>query len=246
MDRFKGLKIGMQTFTLRNFDFAGVVERVDELGLKYVETAKKHVTAESDEAEISQALDLCAARGITINCAGVGNLVADVDANRPVFEFAKRLGVKYMMANPQPDSMDALDKLVDEYEIKVGIHNHGPTSTWPDIETIDKAIQGHSPLIGLCADTGHFLRVPVDPMDVFNHFGDRVHSIHLKDIEEDKDGEHGQEHIVGDGPLDLKAVLDWLVARDFGGPVSIEYEINPEDPMPDLKIALDRIEQALA
>ena len=246
MDRFKGLKIGLQSFTLRKFDVPGVVERLNELGLKYVEWAKKHLTAESGDAAIAQARDLCAKNGITVNCVGVGNLVADLEKNRPQFEFAKKLGVKVIMANPMLDSLDAVDKLAQEYQINVGIHNHGPTSTWPDIPTIDKHVQGHSNRIGLCVDTGHFTRVPVDPIEVFHRFKDRVHSVHLKDIDQDKDGKHGQEHIIGDGPLDLRAVMQLLLEWKFQGPISIEYEINADNPMDDLRVALDRIEKALA
>jgi len=246
MDRFKGLKIGMQTFTLRKFDLQGVVERVSQLGLKHIEFSKKHLTHKSSDEEVARAKDLCAKHGIVINCVGVGDLAADVEKNRPVFEYAKKMGVKVMMANPAHDSMDALDKLVEEYQIKVGIHNHGPTSAWPNIETLDKHVKGHSPLIGLCVDTGHFTRVPVDPIAVFHHFKERVHAVHLKDIEEDKGGQHGKEHIIGDGPLDLTAVMRLLLDWKFQGPISIEYEANAEDPMDDLRVALDRIEKALA
>ena len=163
-----------------------------------------------------------------------------------MFEFAKKLGIQLMMASPKHDALDALDKLTDQYQIKVGIHNHGPASAWPDIETIDKHIQGHSPLIGLCVDTGHFTRVPVDPVEVLHHFKDRVHMVHLKDIDKDENGQHGKEHIIGDGPLDLTAVMRLLQGWNFQGPISIEYEANTEDIMGDLRIALDRIEKALA
>ncbi|OPZ01665.1 MAG: Inosose dehydratase [candidate division BRC1 bacterium ADurb.BinA364] len=245
MDRFKGLKIGIQSFSLRGYDLPTAVQKTKELGLGYIEWAKKHLGVGADPATIENAKRLCAEAGIEINCVGVGNIPADMNVARPIFEFARAMGVKTIMANPMKDSMDTLDKLTDEFRICVGIHNHGPTSDWPDIETIDSAIKGHSERIGLCVDTGHFTRVPVDPMDVFRHFGDRVHSVHLKDIEVDVDGKHGQERIIGDGPLDLKAVLDWLRAKNFQGPISIEYELNPQDPMADLRVALDRIEKEL-
>ncbi|MCX7013867.1 MAG: sugar phosphate isomerase/epimerase [Candidatus Sumerlaeota bacterium] len=246
MDRFKGLKIGLQSITLRKHDLQGVVERLKDLGLRYVDLSKKHLAIEAPDAEIERVKKLCADNGIEIDCVAVGILTADVEKNRPVFEFAKKLGVKVMMANPMHDSMDALDQLVDQYQIKVGIHNHGPTSTWPDIETIDKHIQGHSPLIGLCVDTGHFTRVPVDPVKALHHFKERVYAVHLKDIDKDENGQHGKEHIVGDGPLDLRAVMQIFRQWNFQGPISIEYETDTEETMGDLRVALDRIEKALA
>ncbi|MCX7015875.1 MAG: TIM barrel protein, partial [Candidatus Sumerlaeota bacterium] len=75
---------------------------------------------------------------------------------------------------------------------------------------------------------------------------DRVHMVHLKDIDKDENGQHGKEHIIGDGPLDLRAVMQILHGWRFDGPISIEYEANTQKIMADLRIALDRIEKALA
>ena len=87
---------------------------------------------------------------------------------------------------------------------------------------------------------------PVDPIEAFNHFKGRVYAVHLKDIDKDENGQHGKEHIIGDGPLDLTAVMRLLHSWNFQGPISIEYEANTEEIMGDLRIALDRIEKALA
>lgn len=244
MADYKGLKIGMQSFTLRGFDLPGVIERVKELDIEYLELGKKHCNPDDDDAR-NAAMRLCADNGITINCTGVAPFGGKEDVNRMWFEHAKALGLDVLNCNPQPDCFDALDKLVDEYDINVAIHNHGPGSLWPDIATIDAAIKDHDPRIGLCVDSGHFLRVPEDPIAVMNHFKDRVHSYHLKDIDVDIGGTHGQEYIVGEGPLDLKAVLDLLREWNFQGPVSIEYELNKDAPMDDLRKTMANIGAAL-
>ena len=244
MDKFQGLKIGMQSFTLRGFDMPGAIERIAQLGLKHVEFGKKHLSPEND-GQRAQAIALCAKHGITISACGVAPFGRDESANRMWFEHARKLDAEVISGNPQPDCLDALDSLTDQFKIKVAIHNHGPGSLWPDIETIEKGLKGRSPRIGLCVDTGHFLRVPVDPVEVLRHFKDCVHAIHLKDMDVDKDGKHGKEFIVGEGPLDLKAVLKALLEWRFAGPISIEYEVHPENPMEDLKITLANIEKCL-
>ena len=83
---------------------------------------------------------------------------------------------------PSADSFDILDKLVEEYGIAIGIHNHGPGHQYALIDNIAKAIKDHSPKIGCCVDTGHFLRSKEDPVRAVEVFGSRVYGVHLKDV----------------------------------------------------------------
>src|SRR4029078_4175054 len=102
-------------------------------------------------------------------------------ANRRCVEFAKAMGLEYRSADPAPDSFDSLDKLVEEYGVAVGIHNHGPGHRWALIDTIGAAIKDHNPRIGCCVDTGHFLRSREDPVRAVEVFGKRTYGGHLKD-----------------------------------------------------------------
>ena len=96
-------------------------------------------------------------RGVKVIGFGVSRFSKDHDANRKLFEFGKAMGVDYISADPDPDTFDSLDKLTEEYGIAVGIHNHGPGPRGEDRQ-IAAAIKDHSPKIGCCIDTGHFLR----------------------------------------------------------------------------------------
>ena len=62
------------------------------------------------------------------------------------------------LGRPRSRAFDELDKLVENFGIAVGIHNHGPGHRYAKIETIANAIKDHHPKIGCCIDTGHFLR----------------------------------------------------------------------------------------
>jgi len=132
-----------------------------------------------------------------------------------------------------------MDKLVEEFDVKLAIHNHGPKSTYPNQSVIGPALQGRHPHIGLCVDAGHFLRANVDPVAILGEYPDRIHSVHLKDMDPDDN-----EFIVGDGPLDLDAFMKKLMEMNFQGPIAIEYEEDPENPVPALEKALDKIEAA--
>ncbi|MFC1712762.1 sugar phosphate isomerase/epimerase family protein [Candidatus Poribacteria bacterium] len=104
---------------------------------------------------------------------------------------------------------------------------------------------------GLCVDTGHYLRLPLDPIEVMKAFKDRIHAIHLRDIDPDKDpikGDGGNyvEHIVGEGPLNLVGVLKLLLDWKYQGTICLEYKPNADNPMSDIRTALGHIETTLA
>ncbi len=130
----------------------------------------------------------------------------DHDANKKLFEFGKALGVKYLSADPTPDSFDSLDKLCDEYKIAIAIHPHGPSGEgqrhrWYSAEVILKAVKDHNQLIGTCLDTGHLIRMAqlgekLDPAEQVKVMGDRNFGMHLKD----HDNKRKTDVVFGDRP----------------------------------------------
>ena len=100
---------------------------------------------------------------ITPIAFGVESFTRDAAANRRTFEFARNLGVRYLSADPSPDSFDSLDELVAEFNIGIAIHPHGPTGRntlhrWHRASIINAAVANHHRLIGTCIDTGHLIR----------------------------------------------------------------------------------------
>ena len=70
----------------------------------------------------------------------------------------------------------------------------------------------------------------------------RVHGVHLKDFAEE--GALADGCILGRGKLDLDAVFRALRAVGFLGPLSLEYERNPENVVPDLVACLEAASEA--
>jgi len=130
------------------------------------------------------------------------------------------------------------------------MHNHGPGGELKSVEAIAAIMKNHGPRVGLCVDTGHYLRLPLNPLDVLKAFPERIHAVHLRDMDPDKDpikgdGGNYKEYIPGQGPLDLRGVMQLLLSWKYRGTIGLEYKPNPEDPTPDLRIALSNIEAAL-
>ena len=154
---------------------------------------------------------------------GVIDIPKDEAAARRIFEIAKKIGL-YGITTESLGSLDILEKLAAEYDIKVCFHNHPkPTALWhPD--TIWKALEGRHPNIGFCADIGHWASSGLDPLEVIRKIAPRVHAFHLKDrtsIEEPS-----RDRPFGTGIIDLFAILDEVRTHGFAGNVSIEYEFN--------------------
>ena len=234
--RFRGLRVGLQSYTLRKFSFEDMLKAVHDLDLPFIEVFPGHHPEDADHGEMEALYDKY---HVELVSRGVLPFGADPAKDRASFEFAKRWGIKVLSANPKIESLPALDKLVEEYDIQIAIHNHGPTSTYPDASVIRPALKDRHPHVGLCVDSGHFLRAKVDPIAILEEFPERVHSVHLKDMDPDD-----KEYIVGHGPLDLDGFMQTLLEMGFEGPIAIEYEEDPENPVPALESALDRIAAA--
>ena len=227
-------RIGAQSYSFRKFSFEGAVDQLEALGLHIMEFCSVHFPADPADPGFGKVLDTLHARRVTVPCFGVEGFTADCAANRRKFELGRALAVECLTADPGPDAFDSLEELVDEFGIRIAIHNHGPGARYDKAADTLRAVEGRHPFIGACVDTGHCLRSGERPADVIAALGARVLSVHLKDW---KIG--GEETILGEGDADLPGVAAALRAMDFSGPVIMEYENSPEGPVPDMRKGLE-------
>jgi inosose dehydratase len=235
---FGDFQMGMQSFTLRDFPVDRALEEIQKMGLHNVEFFDGHFSGKSSDSDIEAMKSKTQALGIRIRAHGVNPFTKDHAANRRWFEFAKKAGIRNISADPTEDSFDSLDKLVEEFQIRIAIHNHGPNARYSKATDVLNAIKGHSPLIGACADLGHYIRSAEDPVRVINLFEGRLYGVHLKDFAEQKAKTKGV--ILGKGHLDVVGVFKALRKVNFpaDGALSLEYEENPKDPLADVKECL--------
>ncbi len=124
--------------------------------------------------------------------------------------------------------------------MNLGIHNHGPKHRWEKIDMIAAAIKDHSPRIGCCVDTGHFLRSREDPVRAVEVFGPRC----LRRPPQGRQGCHGL-HDPGRGrPADQPTCSrPWPGSTTSYG-LNLEYEENPKDPLDDIRACLKAAQTA--
>lgn len=233
-DPYAGLPIGIQSYSLRKFDLTEALRHIQGLGLHYVEFYGKHFDPASSAEQIADMKSLLAKTRLKINAHGVHGFTKDHAANRRLFEFAKAAGFRNLTADPAPDSFDSLEKLVEEFGIRIAIHNHGPGHRYDGLESVQKALKDRHKLIGACIDTGHVLRSAEDPVKWINELGPRVFALHIKDVAEQKARTH--DVVIGKGHLDVAGMFRGLKKIGFpaDGSLSIEYESNPDNPVADI------------
>lgn len=230
-----GFLLGMQSYSLRDFPVDKALDDIQELGLHSVEFFNAHLAIDSTRRQIDEMKEKLAKHNIKLFAHGVNGFGKDHEKNRQVFEFAKKAGIRNISADPTPEAFDSLDKLVEEFDIRIAIHNHGPGARYDKVDDVLKAVQGRHKLIGACADLGHYIRSGEDPVKVIRMLEGRLYGIHLKDFDQPKKDAKGV--ILGKGQLDVVEVFKALKKVDFpaDGALSIEYEEHADNPMPDLR-----------
>lgn len=153
---------------------------------------------------------------------------AEAEANvRKLFEFARKLGLRGLTGEPPPEHLDLFERMVKEFGVQLCFHNHPRNPDKPeyrnwDPEYLATLMKGRDPRMGFSVDTGHFCRSGQDPIEAIRLMGDRVLSVHLKDLT--VAGPDGACVPYGRGVCDLKGVLDALQRQGFRGHIGVEYE----------------------
>jgi len=240
------LNLGIQMYSLRGYPVDEALGHVKDLGLKVIEFYPGMFPVTDDQAAIDAMKDKVSALGLTMSAYGVNRFTKDAAANRKLFAFAKAAGIQILGADPDPDSFASLDDLVKEFDIRIAIHNHGPTHRYNKVIDVLDAIEKHDRRIGACADLGHYLRSGEQPTEVIRLLAGRLYGIHLKDFAEMQDKTKGV--ILGQGHIDVPAVFAALEQAKFpaDGALSIEYEENPTNPLAEIRACIEAARAALA
>jgi sugar phosphate isomerase/epimerase len=182
--------------------------------------------------------------GVKIVAIGVEYLSGDYAADKPRFEWCKAAGVRHMSVSFPPEAMfDGLkniEKLTDEFDLQLGIHNHGGYD-WLGNSTILKYIFSKtSKRIGLHIDTAWAIDAKQNPVEMVEKFADRVVGVHVKDFVYSREREPS-DVIIGTGILDLPGFMKTLKQINFTGPLVIEYEGDEKNPVPALSECVKKL-----
>ena len=232
-----GQDMGVQSYCFRHFtDNATTASLVKQCGLAKIELCGIQVDFQ-DPASFDEAVATYRDAGVEIVSIGVNGLSGDEQTERNYFEFLRIAGAKFMSVDFKPDSVPGsfalAEKLADEYDVKMAIHNHGGRHWLGSAQALEWVFAQTGERIGLCLDTAWAMHSHEDPLAMIERFGRRLYGVHIKDFTFDAAGHHS-DMVVGTGNLDLTQLSDALAAVNFDGYVVLEYEADVENPVPAL------------
>jgi sugar phosphate isomerase/epimerase len=230
---FDGLKVGVASYSLRNFKLDQALAMTKQLGVKYITLKDMHLPLKSTPDECREAAKKVKEAGLTLMGCGVVSMKNDEKEIRGVFEYAKNAGMPTIVCSPDPDALDAVEKAAKEFNIRIAIHNHGPGDKhFPSPLDVWNKVKDRDPLMGLCIDVGHTVRIGVDPIECINTCASRLYDFHIKDVTAAK--AKGTTTAMGRGVIDLVAVAKALQEIKYPYHVALEYESNPDNPLPPM------------
>ena len=225
-------ELGLASYSLRKIKLEKTLEMTRRVGLKYICFKSFHLALDSTPEQIKEVVAKVKKAGLILYGGGVIPMRKEPAVHR-AFEYAKAAGMKVIVGVPAPELLPLVDKKVREYDIKVAIHNHGPTDkVYPTPASAYEKIKNLDKRIGLCNDIGHTQRAGVDPSVSAEKYADRLLDVHIKDVTEATAKGHGVE--VGRGVIDIPRFLRTLIKINYAGIVSFEYEKDADDPLAGL------------
>jgi sugar phosphate isomerase/epimerase len=236
-----GWQLAIHSYTFQKFSIFDAIDKSAALGVKYMSISgscilngsnKLTTTDLSDNQRESIDKKLKAdGFGKFVNI-GVVQLPADETKSRKVFEFAKKWGIDTLVAEPEPAALDTVEKLCKEYNIKVAIHDHPKPSRYWNPDTVLAAVKGRTPLMGACADVGHWIRSGLDPLECVKKLQGRIICLHFKDLNEM--GPKAHDVPWGTGVGKSKELMAELKRQNFHGAFCVEYEYHWDNSSPEI------------
>ena len=133
-------------------------------------------------------------------------------------------------------NLDRLRDVVGSHGLETALHQHWGMAI-EQRHQVERLLESSE--VGLCLDTGHYFLAGVDPVDIVEMAGSRIHHVHLKDLsdgaaEQVRSGEvafrqaviDGMFKPLGAGDVDIAGVITRLEASGFQGWYVLEQDVS--------------------
>jgi inosose dehydratase len=228
---YDGQKLGIASYTFRKFSLDQAISMSKLAGAGYISLKDFHLPYKSSPGERKEANQKVTAAGLVLVSGGVIYMKNNEEEIRGFFEYAKDAGMPTIVASPDIDALDTVEKMAKEFSIRIAIHNHGPgDKKYPSPLDVLRLVKDRDERMGLCIDVGHTVRLGQDPVEIIQQCAQRLYDFHIKD--ETQAAASGKATEVGRGVIDIVGVLKALVGIKYAYHVGLEYEAKENDPMP--------------
>jgi len=222
-----GWRLALQAWTFNSKTVVEVIDLAKQLGIQYIECFPGQKVSAENQTGFGPGMSEDAAKivraklvetGCHVIAFGVTGIPGDEKGIRDMFAWAQSWGIGTINTEIGKGQFELVDRLAEEYGIKVGLHNHPKPSHYWDPAFVASELAGMN-FVGACADTGHWPRSGVVPIDGIKALKGKIVSLHFKDLNDAK-----EDAPWGTGKGDAKGVLAELKNQGFQGTFSIEYE----------------------
>ncbi len=240
----EGLRLGMASYTFREFGLEDTLLMTQRLGLTRIAFKSFHLPLESTSAQIQEVAARVKDAGLDLYGGGVIYMKDRTEVER-AFEYARAAGMRVIIGVPNPELIPLVEEKIKLTNIQVAIHNHGPgDDVYPTPQSAYDRLRGLDARFGLCVDVGHTQRAGVDPAGSIRKLADRVLDVHIKDVS--AASAEGGTIEIGRGVIDIPEVCRALLEIKFSGAVSFEFEKDGKDPLAGVAESVGYIRGVLA
>lgn len=244
-DQYKtsGFFVGCQAYTFNRFSVMDAIEKTAQAGGRVIEFYPgqrfskdepgnwSHDSSDDMVQKVKAQLEKFKIHPVNYGVVGIPK---EEEKARKIFEFAKKMGLR-AVTTESADAIETIEKLVKEYDVMVAFHNHPRRADNPNYKVWDpnyilSLVKDRDKRIGACADTGHWIRSGLNPVECVQILKGRVISSHMKD----RISVPGHDVPYGQGIGNIAGVLEELRKQNFNGNISVEYEYNWDHSVPDV------------
>ena len=260
--RYRGVLVGVQSYSFRDRDLDGLIAGMDELGLTSCELWEAHVeprelrTPETREElrrwRLTVPLDHFRSIRERFDSVGIGlnsynisfkDHFSDDEIDRG-FVMAKALGVPAITSSAHVNSVPRIARMAARHGIPVAMHNHSrvdPNEFSSPDDFASAIAKGDGRSITANLDIGHFTAANHDAVAYLREHHDVITTVHLKDRKRDD----GPNVPWGEGDAPIREILTMLRDERWDIPANIEYEYRGDDTVTEVGRCLDYCREAL-
>ncbi len=224
-----GWRLGCCAYTFNYLTFYETIDKAASLGLNVLVGFNwQRLSPQKPDAKMSEHMSAAdrnetrkrmADAGVKLACCYCDGWDKE-DACRRLFDFASEMGIETIDSDPPNEAfLDTCERLCDEHQINLAVHNHAkPSLDWQP-ETLMKLFAGRSKRIGACCDTGHWARSGLNAIECLRTLEGRILTFDLKDVDA-----KGRCVPLGTGRANIDAILGEINRERFRGVLGIEYD----------------------
>ena len=241
--RIKPFPISVEGWTYRKYTFFETVDKLKALGIAYLQAYPGQPLGNGDpkavfdesmpEAAMKAAQAKLREAGVSVVAYGVVDIGTTEAGMRKVLDFARKMGIRTVVCEPRDEAFPTLEKLLNEYDLRAAIHNHPQQAKYAFPTTTLDRLKGRDHRIGVCADTGHWMREGLNPVECLRLLQGRILDVHLKDRTGYGKGSSAKDVAWGSGQAGMRDILAELTLQDFDGCLTMEYENEEEVLTPE-------------